>query len=79
MFLVNPNPKPNPNPNPNPNQQTFSYNYFSWIMPNIWKLFSLYLTHIFYITQFEYTCFQYYVTDFYGILILKQRGLLKGT
>ena len=51
-FLVN----PNPNTNPNPNQQHFSYNYFSWIMHNIWKLFSSYLTCICYIIQFGYTC-----------------------
>ena len=62
IVFVNPNPNPDPiiihktNPNPKPNQNHFSYNYFSCIIHNIWKLFSLYLRCIFYITQFEYTC-----------------------
>ena len=54
-FLVNPNPNPNPNSNPNtypypnpyPNRKLFLYTYFSWIMHNIWKLFSLSLTYFF--------------------------------
>ena len=52
-FLVNSNPNHNPNHNPNPNQQPILYNYFSWIMHNIWKIFILSLK-CFYIAQFEY-------------------------
>ena len=56
-FLVN----PNPNPNSNPNWQPFSYNHLSWIIHNIWKLFSLFFILFFNITQFEYACKTYLV------------------